>query len=80
MPNEAQTLTVKDWPYQEIEKALAEFQKSNYDPTFLWVGRDLWFLLIDSCDAEQFWSNGACRILFDATGILEPHEFMFTRK
>jgi hypothetical protein len=69
---------IAGWPYQEIASAFAEHKSGN--PTSLRVGYALWALLWKNSDAEQFYVCETIPICLDRTGILEPHEFMFTHE
>jgi hypothetical protein len=71
---------VEGWPYQEVSAAF--IQKAHTGeavPKVLMVGYSLWALLLKASDTEVFYVCGTIPIRFERSGILEPHEFMFTR-
>lgn len=68
---------IEGWPYQEISAAVEECKLEK--PGFLKVGFALWSLLWKASEAEEFYVCDVIPIYLDRTGILEPHEFMFTR-
>jgi hypothetical protein len=79
MQPEAQTLLLKDWPYQPVSIALIIYQREHgKNPASLWVGSALWKILRDASDAEEFYAVGQFLIRWESFGMLEPHEFMFT--
>lgn len=69
---------IEGWPYDEVMASFHEYKVSNR--SVLKVGFALWSLLWKTSDAQLFYVCDTIPILLDKTGILEPHEFMFTRK
>ncbi len=76
---------IEGWPYEQILSAFGEFQKllqvvhGKPQPSLM-VGCALWSRLRKISDAEGFFVCGIIPVRLDLTGILEPHEFMFTLK
>jgi len=71
---------IRGWPYRQIEIALSQAQSEVRHIPVIMVGFALWSLLTETFDAEKFFACGLVPIRLDKTGILEPHEFMVTRR
>jgi hypothetical protein len=69
---------IEGWPYEQVAAAF-ELCKAE-TPSVLMVGFSLWSLLWKTVDADEFYVCDVIPIRLDRTGILEPHEFMFTRE
>jgi len=73
---------IQDWPYQETAAELAEYQeRCKITPATLWVGTALWKILcaVFNCDVFFVGSAANIPIKLEDSGLLEPHEFIFTR-
>ena len=68
---------IEGWPYKEITDAFYRFEFGK--PSSLMVGRSLWSLLNKTYDSNEFMVFEVIPIRFDKSGVLEPHEFMFTK-
>lgn len=76
-----ETVTVphmEEWPYDAIASEFGPIGEEV--PTFLFVGRALWKMLRKVSTAPAFYVHDTVRVRRDPSGILEPHEFMFSRK
>lgn len=68
---------IEGWPYEEITNAFYKFEFGR--PGCLMVGRSLWAILNKAYNSDEFLVCEVIPIKFDRSGILEPHEFMFTK-
>jgi hypothetical protein len=81
-PNPALQEIIQDWPYHETSQEFYSFrQRYRRDPAMLWIGEDLWMVLRKVFpDSPDLFFNQTVPIRRDFLGILEGHEFIFTRE